>query len=142
MMTVPYDPYAVDAQPVQPVQPSLWRLLEEESEAHRKARQEEALAAQYAAAVVGTTGAIAGASRTAGAEACTSTTGAERVRASGSRGLASQINSSVKVGGSRAQATEEGKLNSHRVGNADTVQSGRIALAGHPGAFQAAILIA
>ena len=48
LMTVPYDPYAVDSQPVQPVQPSLWRLLEEEGEAHRKARQEEALAAQYA----------------------------------------------------------------------------------------------
>jgi len=48
MMTVPYDPYAVDAQPVQPAQPSLWRLLEEEGEAHRKARQEEALAAQFA----------------------------------------------------------------------------------------------
>eukprot|EP00964_Phaeocystis_antarctica_P040151 scaffold22957_cov58-Phaeocystis_antarctica.AAC.9 len=47
-MTVPYDPYAVDAQPVQPVQPSLWRFLEEEGEAHRKARQEEALAVQCA----------------------------------------------------------------------------------------------
>ena len=44
-MTVPYDPYAVDARPVQPVQSSLWSLLEEEGEAHRKARQEEALAA-------------------------------------------------------------------------------------------------
>ena len=30
------------------MQPSLWRLLEEEGEAHRKARHEEALAVQFA----------------------------------------------------------------------------------------------
>ena len=40
-LTVPYDPYAVEAHPVQPVQPSLWRLLEEEGEELRKAREEE-----------------------------------------------------------------------------------------------------